>query len=183
MLAVESTAPDRIEALLALAAQGRRGLKAAAAELDAGAPALRVAVVEAARLRGVALPEEAEGWPAKRLLRHALGRAEAAQVRRNTVRVDEAFVCGHCGASVPPGGARVRDHCPRCLRSLHVDVVPGDRAARCGGLMDPVGIEITAGETRILYRCRRCGHAHRCRAHDDDLTEALAAASRAAGGA
>jgi len=43
---------------------------------------------------------------------------------------NDAFVCAVCGFQVPPvteGG--YRNHCPRCLHSLHVDESPGDRAA------------------------------------------------------
>ncbi len=47
----------------------------------------------------------------------------------------EAFVCKVCGRTVPPEGAgsEYRNHCPYCLSSLHLDTVPGDRAAGCGG--------------------------------------------------
>ena len=52
----------------------------------------------------------------------------------------EAFTCRCCGRLVTPDGAASahRNHCPNCLTSLHVDVEPGDRAADCGGLMEPV---------------------------------------------
>ena len=44
-------------------------------------------------------------------------------------RAGEAFVCTHCGRTVPgdaPGTSQ-RNHCPHCLRSRHVDVTVGDR--------------------------------------------------------
>lgn len=103
------------------------------------------------------LPDDAVDWPAKRLLRRARGREEEARRRTNPVARDEAFVCAHCGLDVPPHGRTARDHCPRCLRSLHVDVVPGDRAAGCGGLLDPYELERRGDDLRIRYRCRRCG--------------------------
>ena len=165
------------QSLLIAAAGGRRALKRAAAELERLGPEHKRALVALAAERGLILPPEAASWPAKRLLRRALGRSEAARERRNPIRRDGGFRCAHCGAEVAPGGARVRDHCPACLRSLHVDRVPGDRANPCGGLLDPVGLERVGGQWVIRYRCRRCGAAGRCRAHPGDDPEALAAAS------
>ena len=51
---------------------------------------------------------------------------------------DAGFICRNCGREVPPLGYSSRNHCPFCLCSLHVDVLPGDRAADCGGILDPV---------------------------------------------
>ena len=39
-----------------------------------------------------------------------------------------------------PAGAQHRNHCPNCLISLHLDNEPGDRAADCGGQMEPVAV-------------------------------------------
>ena len=105
----------------------------------------------------------------RRLVRALLDRETDARRRENPIHRDEGFACLCCGALVPPGGARVRDHCPVCLRSLHVDVVPGDRAAGCGGLFDPVGfwMEGRAGVS-IRYRCRKCGALWQGRAHPSD---------------
>ena len=162
-----------LDALLQAAGGGRRQLKRAAEALDAD-PQHKPRLVAVARRRGVQLPDEAAAWPAKKLLRRALGRGDAARERENPIRVDEAFACAHCGTQVTPGGAQVRDHCPACLRSRHVDVVPGDRAADCGGVLDPVGLEKRGDDWVIAYRCRACGHAHRCRAHADDDVVAFA---------
>ncbi|MCP4804884.1 MAG: RNHCP domain-containing protein [Proteobacteria bacterium] len=161
------------DALLERAGRGRRELKRAADALD-DAPEHKAALLRRARARGVELPDEAVEWPAKRLLRRALGRGAASQVRSNPVRIDESFTCVHCGHDVPLGGARVRDHCPVCLRSRHVDVVPGDRAADCGGILDPVRLDKQGESWVIAYACRACGHPHRCRAHPDDDLVAFA---------
>jgi transcription elongation factor Elf1 len=153
----------RAEDVLARA-RTRGDVKRLATELDADA-ALRAAVVAVGRERGVELPDEAvEAWPAKRLLRLARGREGESRIRTNPVRRDEGFTCVHCGEEVPPLGVTDRDHCPFCLRSLHVDVVPGDRAATCGGVFDPVGLELVSGLPVLHYRCRRCGAAHRVKA-------------------
>ena len=78
----------------------------------------------------------------------------------------ENFTCENCGAFVAGNG--YTNHCPRCLWSKHVDVNPGDRAADCGGLMEPVGAEQKGGETVINHRCVVCKHIKRNRTVADD---------------
>ena len=83
----------------------------------------------------------------------------------------EAFPCKVCGWAVGPAGAGSghRNHCPNCLSSLHVDDEPGDRAAGCGGVMDPVGVWVRKnGEWAVIHRCRRCGVLHSNRTAADD---------------
>jgi len=106
--------------------------------------------------------------------------------RRFTVQgTNNAFTCANCGAAVLPlQNGSVRNHCPVCLHSLHVDVLPGDRASECGGVMVPVGVEQSGKKGWvILYRCRQCGLAGRNRAALDDPAQpddwtALVALSR-----
>lgn len=156
---------ERADALLAAAEVAPRGeLKRLGAWLDGPGADLRPALVARARARGVEVPDEAVAWPGKRLVRICRGHEEAARERRNPIRRDEAFDCAHCGAAVTPHGRTARDHCPLCLFSLHVDVVPGDRAADCGGLLEPVGLELANGQTIVSYRCQRCGARKRNRA-------------------
>lgn len=150
-------------------AQSRGAIKRVGDQLDRD-PALREAVVAEARRAGIDLPDEAVSWAGKRLVRAALAREGAARVVGNPTRLDEAFVCGHCGLAVPPHGRTARDHCPACLRSRHVDVIPGDRAADCGGILDPVSVEIKHGEPIITYKCRVCGASKRNRAATDGDT-------------
>ncbi|MBX6395605.1 MAG: RNHCP domain-containing protein [Alicyclobacillaceae bacterium] len=77
--------------------------------------------------------------------------------KRFTVR-NEGFVCAQCGLEVVPLPGSCRNHCPRCLWSLHVDEFPGDRAADCGGLMEPVAVELDGKKGyRVVHRCQRCG--------------------------
>jgi hypothetical protein len=83
---------------------------------------------------------------------------------------NDAFDCVRCGAAVKPlSNGSVRNHCPECLWSLHVDRVPGDRAEACGGLLRPTGLlgSAAAGWT-IVFRCESCGAERRNRAADDD---------------
>ncbi|MCL4374300.1 RNHCP domain-containing protein [Patescibacteria group bacterium] len=90
------------------------------------------------------------------------------------------FICGRCRATVGDAdrfltGTRHRDHCPHCLWSKHLDRIPGDRNAHCGGLMQPIGITFKTeggepvGEPMVVYQCLDCGVVHKNRiAADDD---------------
>lgn len=167
-MSLDPSDQKRAEALLDQATSAGRGLRTRLGKQLDTDPRLRRAVLVVAEGRGVRLPEEAHGWPGKRLLRRAMGKEREARVRRNPVPIDEAFRCGHCDFEVPAHGRTARDHCPRCLRSLHVDAVtPGDREADCGGLMDPVGFVLRGSDPVILHRCRRCGVERRVRAVED----------------
>ena len=86
---------------------------------------------------------------------------------------NSAFVCQHCGLEVQPlSNGSVRNHCPGCLHSLHLDVFPGDRAADCGGLMVPVGIEQHPKKGyMIVHRCDKCGFTGRNKAALDDAAQ------------
>ena len=83
----------------------------------------------------------------------------------------ETFTCRNCGREVIPEGAGTdhRNHCPNCLCSVHLDIEPGDRAADCGGLMEPVAVWVRKnGEWAIIHRCRICGHMSSNRVAADD---------------
>lgn len=87
---------------------------------------------------------------------------------------DEAFTCKVCGRLVVPGGAGsdYRNHCPNCLSSRHLDNEPGDRAADCGGVMEPIAVWVRKnGEWAIIHRCRICGalSSNRIAADDNPL--------------
>ncbi len=87
---------------------------------------------------------------------------------------DSGFVCVHCGAEVAPLGYTSRDHCPVCLRSRHVDVLPGDRANTCGGTLHPVQTLPDAKKGFIIrYRCETCAAEVRNRSASDDDTDLL----------
>lgn len=60
------------------------------------------------------------------------------------------------------------NHCPACLWSLHVDVHPGDRAARCRAPMAPAQVLYERGEFVIVHECTACGHVKRNRAARGD---------------
>lgn len=83
----------------------------------------------------------------------------------------ESFTCKVCGSLVVPEGAgsRHRNHCPKCLSSVHVDNDPGDRASLCQGIMEPVSVWVRkGGEWAIIHRCRMCGTLSSNRIAADD---------------
>lgn len=83
----------------------------------------------------------------------------------------ESFVCKLCGRTVTPAsaGSEHRNHCPYCLSSRHLDIEPGDRAADCGGLMEPIAVWVRrGGEWALIHRCRICGALSSNRIAADD---------------
>lgn len=83
---------------------------------------------------------------------------------------NDGFVCEHCDAAVRPlESGSCRNHCPQCLHSKHLDDVPGDRAASCGGLMECIAVQHDARRGWMLvHRCMSCGTVKRNRAALDD---------------
>ena len=56
-----------------------------------------------------------------------------------------------------------------CLSSQHLDNEPGDRAADCGGVMEPIAVWVRKnGEWAIIHRCRVCGALSSNRIAADD---------------
>ena len=54
-----------------------------------------------------------------------------------------------------------------------MDVHPGDRKAKCGGMMEPVGIEVRGKKYEIRYQCFKCGHTNQKKAEENDNPDAL----------
>ncbi len=82
-----------------------------------------------------------------------------------------SFRCINCGEQVTPddSGTRHRNHCPKCLWSVHLDHQPGDRASCCGAPMEPVAVWVRkGGEWAIIHRCRECGELSSNRVAADD---------------
>lgn len=78
---------------------------------------------------------------------------------------DSGFICKNCGFKVEPLCTSSRNHCPRCLCSLHVDCFPGDRENRCGGLMRPIRVEPDPRKGFVIvHQCEKCGEIKRNRA-------------------
>lgn len=77
--------------------------------------------------------------------------------RRFTV-INESFVCQVCHTDVQPLQTGCRNHCPHCLHSVHLDRLPGDRAANCGGIMEPIAIKTHSKKGyMVVHRCTLCG--------------------------
>lgn len=91
-------------------------------------------------------------------------------------RRTENFVCEHCGAEVI--GTGYTNHCPKCLWSKHVDVDPGDRAATCRGMMEPIGVEIKGGEQIIRQRCLGCCITRNIKSASNDDQDSIIKLSR-----
>ena len=71
----------------------------------------------------------------------------------------EDFDCEKCGTKNI--GTGFTNHCYKCLWSKHVDINPGDRAAGCGGMMEPVKIDFEKGKYLINHKCLKCGFKKR----------------------
>ncbi len=87
------------------------------------------------------------------------------------IRTTEDFICEKCGARVAGNG--YTNHCPQCLWSKHVDMFPGDRKGECGGMMEPIGVEIKNKEYIIMHKCVRCGHTKPNKAVPEDNFDML----------
>lgn len=84
--------------------------------------------------------------------------------------IDEKFICEYCGKVVEKLNYTARDHCPYCLYSKHVDILPGDRKNECKGLLKPVDIEKFKDTYKIIYKCTKCNQIHKnIMANDDNF--------------
>lgn len=87
---------------------------------------------------------------------------------------ENSFICRSCGNTVAPpeAGGKMRNHCPSCLWSLHVDLKKGDRRCGCRGLMEPIAVWVKPSkEWSIIHRCTSCGfiRANRIAGDDNEL--------------
>ena len=87
--------------------------------------------------------------------------------------LDESFKCENCGYEVTKLNYTARDHCPYCLYSKHVDIMPGDRANKCNGLMKPIGIQKYKNTYKIIYKCTKCQQIHKNIMANDDNYELI----------
>lgn len=95
--------------------------------------------------------------------------------RKDFKKHNKAFQCRQCGTKNPPAQRSERNHCFRCLYSLHVDEeTPGDRQSLCDALMEPIGLDQRGNKGfMILHRCLRCRKEMWNRAAGDDKLEFL----------
>ncbi|MCL2157813.1 MAG: tRNA (adenine(22)-N(1))-methyltransferase TrmK [Oscillospiraceae bacterium] len=89
---------------------------------------------------------------------------------------DSGFVCLNCQKKIGPLLYSSRNHCPFCLYSLHLDIMPGDRKNPCGGLLKPILAEpdsVSKNTYTITFQCEKCGEKIRNRSAEDDETDLL----------
>ena len=94
---------------------------------------------------------------------------------RKFIKKIEDFVCGHCKTKTKGNG--YTNHCSKCLWSKHVDNYPGDRENPCGGMMEPVGLELEKNIYHIIHKCQLCGITARCKSSPQDDINALTSLS------
>jgi len=88
--------------------------------------------------------------------------------------IDEEFICENCNKKIEKLNYTARDHCNHCLYSKHVDIMPGDRANDCKGLLKPIGIEKYKNTYKIIYKCIKCNQLHKnIMATDDDFNKII----------
>ncbi len=87
--------------------------------------------------------------------------------------IDEEFICNNCNKKVQKLNYTARDHCPYCLYSKHVDILPGDRKNTCHGLLKPIGIEKYKNTYKIIYKCISCNQIHKNIMAKDDNFEKI----------
>ena len=91
------------------------------------------------------------------------------------IKNDNSFICVNCGQQVEKLEYTSRNHCPYCLHSLHVDIIPGDRKNTCKGVLEPIAIESSAKKGYVIvFKCKKCGSVTRNKsACDDDFNKML----------
>ncbi len=84
----------------------------------------------------------------------------------------EDFICEKCGEEVKGNG--YTNHCPKCLWSKHVDINPGDREEKCGGMMCPDKLVFEKGKFILVHKCEKCGSEKRNTfGNEDNFSAAL----------
>ena len=85
------------------------------------------------------------------------------------IKNDNSFICVNCGKSVEKLEYTSRNHCPYCLHSLHVDIIPGDRANSCKGVLEPIGVENNSKKGYVIvFKCKKCHAITRNKSANDD---------------
>ena len=91
-------------------------------------------------------------------------------MQKRFTMIDEEFKCDYCGRQVEPLKYTARDHCPYCLCSKHVDIMPGDREESCHGKLVPKELEKFKDTYKIVYECVKCHKIKKnIMAKDDNL--------------
>lgn len=103
----------------------------------------------------------------------------AQEVNKTFQKNKEDFTCERCGHEVIGDG--YTNHCTECLWSKHVDVNPGDRAATCGGLMEPIEVLKEPDSYILLHKCTICDYVKKNKlAHNDNMEAVITLAEKIA---
>lgn len=91
------------------------------------------------------------------------------------ITINDGFTCLYCGTENPPANKTCRNHCKKCLHSLHVDeVFPGDRKSNCHGDMIPIDILPHAKHGLVIvHQCTKCKNTIQNKKADDDDMETI----------
>lgn len=84
---------------------------------------------------------------------------------------NEDFVCENCLKNITKQNSwSVRNHCPYCLYSKHLDeVFPWDRASKCEWLMKPTWIDYKKNKWyMIIHECLKCNKTILNKTSEDD---------------
>ena len=78
---------------------------------------------------------------------------------KNFIVINESFVCEKCGEKNPKLEGSCRNHCRKCLFSLHVDKeIPGDRKSSCHSVMRPISANQNGKKGWMVeHKCEKCG--------------------------
>lgn len=81
------------------------------------------------------------------------------------------FTCENCNEEIHPvTNGRYRNHCPFCLYSVHLDIIPGDRASSCRALMKPIQLTYKSKKGwQIIHVCLKCSAKKACRIAEDTI--------------
>lgn len=90
--------------------------------------------------------------------------------------INESFKCKNCGEENPKLKGSCRNHCRKCLCSLHVDKDnPGDRQSTCNSLMQPISVYKDGKKGWMInHKCLKCNKLIPNKAaNDDDFDEII----------
>ena len=83
---------------------------------------------------------------------------------------NQGFLCINCNKNVEYiKNGSIRNHCPFCLFSVHLDIKIGDRASDCFGIMQPISVIYNSKKGyQIIHKCLKCSKNNKNILADDD---------------
>ena len=86
---------------------------------------------------------------------------------------NQGFICQNCNKQVEElTNGSYRNHCPFCLYSLHVDIIPGDRKNTCLGLMKPISVEYNSKKGfQLVHKCLKCQNIQKNKIAENTIQE------------